>query len=597
MQDDDNLRVNPSSNKPICSQMATKISRRQALKITAAGVAATQLPVQGQTKNDVDSFLPFNEIPTGQSSDIKLAEGFKYKNLISFGDPLKEGMTAYDPKKLTGKEQQNRLGGACDYTHFFEDPKDPNKGILCLNNESPEWGEHPNKKERELAAYYSVGCSVISVKRNDKGNWQPDLKSPLNKKIHPATKAKITGPAAGSDRLKSTASPDGIQSAGTLGNCAGGFTPWGTYLTAEENIQNYFTGDVKKHPEKENMKRFGMRGKNHYFKTIDKRFDLDSDAQSPLHFGWVVEIDPYNPDAPIRKHSMLGRGKHECATVTIDKDGHAVVYTSDDQYFEYLYKFVSTKKYIEGNREHNMDLLESGTLYAAKFEENGKVNWLPLVFNEGKLDAKHGFKSQGDVLLDTRKAADLVGATPMDRPEDISINAKTGKVYFLMTGNRARSVKRLNSANKVARGSGHIIEMSADHHSTTADWNFLVICGQDLADNKHATFNKETSLSGRFVYPDNGEFDQNGELWICSDGYGFPGFSDGLWHCQVDGQRGLSRRFATAPTGAEFTGPCFTKNGKELFLAVQHPKSHKGGSFPDFTSMKARSSIVVISKA
>ena len=594
MKDTDDIPVNPSTNPPICTLM----SRRLMLKLSSVGLGALTVNTNAFSKTpSKNSYLNFEEVGTEQSADLKLAQGFSYKSLIAFGDPLESGMLPYDSSKLSGAEQQKRFGGSCDYTHFFKDPKDASKGILCVNNESPEFGTHPDRKEREKAAYYSVGCSIVSLKKDSVGQWQVDLDSKLNRKITPATPAIITGPAAGSDRLKNTFSKDGIKSAGTIGNCAGGNTPWGTYLTAEENIQGYFSGDASKHPEKENMKRFGMKGRNHFFHKIDKRFNLQSDAQSPLHFGWVVEIDPLSPDEPIKKHTMLGRAKHECAEMTIDKNGHAVVYTSDDQAFEYIYKFVSKNIYKEGDREHNKRLLEEGVLYVAKFADDYTLEWLPLIFGKGPLVKSKGFSSQGDVLLDTRKAADLLGATPMDRPEDIAVNSKTGKVYFFMTGNRSRKQDQLNSANKVVRGSGHIIEVSENHHENKAKWNFLVICGQDLADNKSSQFHESTSPSGRFVYPDNGAFDSYGELWVCSDGYGFPGFSDGLWHCSISGKRGLTRRLATAPKKAEFTGPCFTDDGKDLFLAVQHPGTYPNGSFPDFKKgHKARSAVVVINR-
>ena len=596
MIDNDSTPVNPSLTDPVCTRLA-QMNRRQILKAGAATLGATtSMTSSAANKGSDSSFLSFNEASVNQGADLKLAKGFTYKPIISFGDPLKPGMEAFDPLKLSEEEQKNRFGGSADFTHFFQDKKDKNKGILCVNNEFPEFAQNPEPEERELAAFHSVGCSVIALQKNSQGEWQVDLNSTLNKRITPTTKAVITGPAAGNKRLVSSASADGIQSAGTFGNCAGGFTPWGTYLTCEENVQTYFSGDVKSHPEAANLKRFGFKGKPHFFSKCDKRFDLQSDAQSPLHFGWVVEIDPYSPDEPIRKHSMLGKAKHECAEMTIDKHGHAVVYTSDDQTFEYIYKFVSKEKYREGNRQHNLKLLEDGTLYVAKFFEDGSMKWLPMVYGQGALTEKNGFKSQGDVLLDTRSAADLLGATPMDRPEDISISPKTGKVYFLMTGNRARNDQRLNVANKVVRGSGHIIELSADHHSDSAKWDFLVICGQDLADDTNSKFHKDTTFPGRFVYPDNGTFSPDGEFWVCSDGYGFPGFSDGFWHCEIEGQRGLTRRLATAPKGAELTGPCFTEDGRNLFMAVQHPASFPNGSFPDFNHLKARSGVVLISK-
>ena len=338
-----------------------------------------------------------------------------------------------------------------------------------------------------------------------------------------------------------------------------------------------------------------MVEKGNFFAEIDPRFNLDGDQDSALHFGMVVEIDPQEPGEPIKKHSMLGRCKHECAKVRVGEDGHVEVYTSDDQAFEYIYKFVSEKKYKEGDRKHNKTLLESGVLHVAKFLEDGSMQWLPLIFDQGPLTKKNGFYSQADVQLDSRKAADLLGATPMDRPEDIDINPKTGNIFFFMTGNRARKSDQLNAANKVERGAGHIIELN--DKGSGGQWSFFVICGKFTMDAYNSTFTAPTSMDGRFVYPDNGAFDQGGELWICSDGYSFPGATDGLWHCMKTEAGAVSKRFATPPKAAEFTGPYFMKKTEELFLSVQHPASHPRGSFPDYNHLPARSGVVAIRRS
>ena len=591
MLDDDDKRLSPEGSP----EFSTLLNRRDMMKGALAAGAVLSVPASGYEKSK-GGFLPFGEINSVQKNDIQLADGFEYTRLISFGDPIKPGLAAHDPAKLSSDQQKVRFGGNNDYSHFYVDPKNPDKGILCVNHESPEYGRHPDKKERQGAAYYSVGASVLAVKKQG-GKWVPDLNSNYNRRIHPDTAGIMTGPAAGSDRMKNGFSKDGIKTAGTLGNCAGGFTPWGTYLTAEENFQNYFAGNVKNHKEKENMKRYGCRGRKTFFADEDPRFNVDSKDDSFLHYGWVVEIDPYNPDSPIKKHSLLGRAKHESASVTLTKDNHAVVYTGDDQAFEYIYKFVSEKKYIEGNRKHNLTLLESGTLYVAQFQKGGVLKWLPLVYGKGPLTKKNGFNSQSDVLIDTRKAADLLGATPMDRPEDIEISPKNGKAYFLMTGNRGRNSKNVNVANSVAAGAGHIIEIDSNHHLSEVKWTILVNCGQSNKDKKNSVFHQTTSASGQFVYPDNAEFDHAGNMWICSDGYGFKGFKDGLWHLETEGKnRGLSRRLATPPHGAEFTGPSFTPDDSALFLCVQHPRAVAKPYFPDFGDKPPRSSVVVIQR-
>ncbi|WDE98747.1 PhoX family phosphatase [Lentisphaera profundi] len=569
-----------------------EISRRHFLKVGVAGLSVLSSHSGYAKENESSGFLPFNELAIQQASGLRLAEGFKYKTLCAFGDPLHAGMKAYDPKSLSGEEQKKRFGAACDFIHVFEQSDD--KAILCFNNEFPELGGHPDRAEREQAAYHSVGVSIAAIKRDGRDEWKIDFLSQLNRRVTPSSKALITGPAAGHERMKSKASPDGIRTAGTLGNCAGGYTPWGTYLTAEENVQQYFSGEIKGHKEEENFKRFGMNDNGNFFARLDPRFDLNSGYQSALHFGMVVEIDPLEPNEPIKKHSMLGRCRHECAKVRVNKEGYIEVYTSDDQGFEYIYKFISAEKYKEGDRQHNKTLLEAGVLHVAKFAEDGKMAWLPMIFGEGKLTKEHGFNSQADVQIDSRKAADLLGATPMDRPEDIDIDPKTGNIFFFMTGNRARSRDKLNSANPIEMGAGHIIELN--DQGTQGKWNFFVICGKFSGDPVNSTFTQETSLSGCFVYPDNGAFDRDGELWVCSDGYSFPGFTDGLWHCEKKDDRVISRRFATPPKAAEFTGPYFLKNSKELFLSVQHPATNPSGSFPDFNHLKARSAVVVISR-
>ncbi|EDM27973.1 predicted phosphatase [Lentisphaera araneosa HTCC2155] len=569
-----------------------EMSRRHFMKLGMAGMGAMSLGVSGKEETQ-KGFTAFEELPARQASGLRLAQGFVYKNLCAFGDPLKAGLESYDPKKLSAEEQKNRFGGACDFLHVFEQSAD--EAIICINNEFPEHGQHPDSKERKKAAYHSVGVSVAAIKRDKDKNWEVNLSSPYSRRITPETKAVITGPAAGHERMKSKASPDGIVSAGTLGNCAGGYTPWGTYLTAEENVQGYFSGEIKGHKEEPNFKRFGMNKKGNFFAGIDPRFDLDSEYQSALHFGLVVEIDPLKPNEPMKKHSMLGRCKHECAKVRVRKDGYVEVYTSDDQGFEYIYKFVSAKKYKEGDRDYNKSLLESGVLHVAKFAEDGTMKWLPMVHGQGPLTEKNGFRSQADVQIDSRKAADLLEATPMDRPEDIDINPKTGNIFFFMTGNRGRSASKLNAANKVEQGAGHIIELN--DQGDGGEWSFFVICGKFSGDPAYSSFSKETTLQGCFVYPDNGAFDLNGELWVCSDGYSFPGFTDGMWHCQKTEGGALSKRFATPPKAAEFTGPYFMKNGKELFLSVQHPATNPSGSFPDFNHLPARSAVVVISRS
>ena len=372
---------------------------------------------------------------------------------------------------------------------------------------------------------------------------------------------------------------------GTLNNCGGGVTPWGTLLTAEENFDKYFAnkGSLDASDARKAIhNRYGFRDGNSEWRweNFHSRFDLSKDPNEPFRFGWVVEIDPYDAKFMPRKRTALGRLKHEAATVTVAPDKRVVVYTGDDERFDYVYKFIS-KRRLNPRREDNFTLLDEGTLYAAKFEVdnagNGTGQWLPLTAGQGPLAGW----SAAMVLINTRGAADLIGATKMDRPEDIETNPATGKVYVVCTNNSLRGTTGqpgTDPANAIARNThGHIIEIaeaSNNPASTSFKWDIFMRCGDPARDEHNSYFaGCDKSKVSPVSCPDNIVFDRKGNLWIATDGQ--PNSlkkNDGIYAVPVQGpDRGYVRQFLSASVGSEVASLAMTPDDKSLFASIQHP--------------------------
>jgi len=342
------------------------------------------------------------------------------------------------------------------------------------------------------------------------------------------------------------------------------------------------------------------------------RFNVEKEPNELNRWQWVVEVDPYDPTWVPVKRTALGRGGCEGANTALNKDGRVIVYRGDDDYFEYLYRFVSEGTYDPDDRAANRDLLDKGTLSVARFEADGSLSWLPLVHGQNGLTAENGFADQGEVLIKTRQAADVIGATPMDRPEDFEVNPVTGRVYAVMTKNKKRTPEDLNPVNARPENRwGHIVELippgegkDADHAADTFKWDILVLCGDPAKQEQGASFHADTTADGWFVTPDNIAFDNKGRLWVATDGQNDFDLADGLFALETSGPlRGLPRALFAAPIGAEVSGPMFTPDGKTLFLAIQHPAEDSETIeklttlWPDFRDgMPARPSVVVITR-
>ena len=484
----DGVAVNPSTEPAI----GEVISRRSMLKGMAAS-SAFGLFGCGTMSAASSSDPAFTEVPRSSGEGIQVPPGYKAQVLLRQGDPIKAGAPEYNPATQTGEQQEQQFGTDADFISFMPLPlgsKSSTRGLLGVNHENHRaaicFPGNPKQLTRQQAEVQvaAQGFSITEIAKE--GNqWRVVKDSRYNRRISGNAPMRISGPAAGHERMRTNADPTGTRSFGTLNNCAGGTTPWGTMLTAEENIQNYFTGDAGKGPEAAARKRYNISGKGRYadWGRYFDRFNLDKEPNEPNRFGWIVEIDPYDPNHTSVKSTALGRCAHECATHAISHDNRIAIYSGDDARMEFVYKFVTQDKFDPKNREANRELLDRGTLYVARFEANGKMRWLPLVHGQGPLTAANGFNSQADVVIEARRAGTLLGATPMDRPEDVEPNPLTGNIYVVMTFNERRTAAQIDAANPRAENKwGHIIEIvpprvngKPDHAATECDWGFFIV--------------------------------------------------------------------------------------------------------------------------
>ena len=607
----DDIPVNPDVEHSIGAIIARRYSRRDMLKGSLGVTAATALfgaaalgagRAAAQTLASSPGEAVFTELAAGVDERHHVADGYTADVLLRWGDPLFPGMAPFDPRTLSDADQARRFGYNNDYVAFFPLGSAGDRGLLGVNHEytNPEV-MFPGVQRVSLTDFSMItqahvgvemaahGVSIVEIAR-DGARWYPVLDSPRNRRITASTPMTLDGPAAGHARLKTAADPAGLSVLGTFNNCAGGNTPWGTYLTTEENFHGYFWTDAKLPDGRQNLRghggsearsyaRYRIPSNGYSWGRYDPRFNIDTEKNESNRFGWIVEIDPTDPTSIPVKHTALGRFSHEGAESIVNGDGRVVIYSGDDGAFEYIYRFVSRDRYRPDDRAHNMRLLSEGTLSVARFNADGTLDWLPLVFGEGPLTPENGFNSQADVLIDARIAGDLLKATPMDRPEDVQPSPVSGRIYAMLTNNSGRKAGSENAANPRAENAfGHIIEMVApdkDHAAARFRWDLLIKCGDPAVAAVGAMWNPATTTDGWFGSPDNCTFDADGRFWVTTDqGSGWPktGKADGMYAVGTDGAaRGQSRLFFRAPVGAELCGPTFTPDGETLFLAVQHP--------------------------
>ncbi|AZO10437.1 MULTISPECIES: PhoX family phosphatase [unclassified Mesorhizobium] len=603
LEDNDGPPVNPTDNRTMGEIIAARFSRRGFLKgsLAISAIAATVSPLAlvaaDEARAGEASAFKFDELEAGIDDKHHVAPGYDADVLLRWGDPLFADSPDFDPTKQSADAQAKQFGYNNDYVGYIAIDGSAEHGLLVVNHEytNPHLmfpgivkivdkdGKKtaevaPLSKEQvdvEMAAH---GGTIVEI-RKEGGKWQVVRDGKLNRRITSNTEMALSGPVAGHDRVKTNADPSGTKVIGTLNNCAGGVTPWGTYVMAEENIHGYFSGDLPEgHREAANYKRLGIPEGAYEWGAHYDRFNLAKEPNEANRFGWIVEVDVNDPNSVPRKRTAMGRFKHEGAESIVAKDGRVVFYLGDDERFDYVYKFVTKGAFNANDRAANMNLLDDGTLHVAKFAEDGTVEWMPIVFGEGPLTGENGFASQADVLIETRRAADLLGATKMDRPEDIQPNAGNGKVYVMLTNNSKRKADQVDAANpRAANAFGHIIEIvedGGDFAAAKGKWEVLLKCGDPSVADVGATFSTATTANGWFGMPDNCAVDSAGRLWVATDGQGpkATGRTDGLWAVDTEGAaRATSKLFFRVPIGAEMCGPLFAPNDQTAFVAVQHP--------------------------
>ena len=637
LEDSGETGINPSENFSMGEIIAARFNRRDFMRgsLAVAAISATvgsrALAAAAQpAKAGAGPAFKFKEVTAGVDQTHHVAEGYDVQVLLRWGDPLFPDAPEFDPASQSAAKQAKQFGYNTDYVGFIPLDGSSDHGLLVVNHEYtneemmfPGVGIQDAKDvnfarmtkdlvDIEIAAH---GGAIVEIRRQGGGKWQVVKDSKYTRRITADTPMQITGPAAGHRRMVTSADSGGRQVRGMINNCAGGVTPWGTWLSCEENFNGYFWGKLSAdHVEAKNYERYGIGTPAYAWGKFHDRFDLIKEPNEANRFGWVVEIDPFDPNSVPRKRTALGRTKHEGAAGIVSKDGRYVIYLGDDERFDYVYKFVTAGKVSATDRAANLNLLDEGTLYVAKYNPDGSGIWLPMIQGQGALTESNGFASQADVLIETRRAADLLGATKMDRPEDIEANPITNRVYVMLTNNTRRKDDQVDPANPRANNAfGHIVEMlprDEDHASTAFTWEVLVKCGDPSVASVGATFSSETTKDGWFGMPDNCAIDSQGRLWVSTDGNNAKatGRADGLWAIETEGEmRGTSKHFFRVPAGAEMCGPCFTPNDETLFLAVQHPGEAEEGApasydspatrWPDFKEgIPPRPSLLVITK-
>ena len=665
--------------------LETRLSRRSLLKGSLA-VAATSyigagslwLTPAGNVQAAMRQLtLNFPAVPKSKADALQLADGYSYAVLLATGDPIAPNVGAYanDGSDLASTFAR-RAGDHNDGMQYFGlgrhglwEAGNSDRGLLCVNHEAVtaaflhKQGQtivdgRRTVDDEVMKEMHAHGVSVVEVVREGKG-FRLKRDSRFNRRITTFTDMEITGPAARSPLMVTKYSMTGTRTRGTVANCANGHTPWGTYLTCEENWAGFFrrpASDDSKRSAKElaAFKRYGVAGKgNHLWATVqpdtaDNRFgrwqaavtgtstDGSDDYRHVANtFGWVVEIDPFDPASTPKKRTALGRFAHEGAWPARVVAGEPLVwYMGCDSRGEYIYKYVSTAVWDPEDAKRPAlagdKYLNDGKLYVARFNADGSGDWLELTLGAHRIDASYApyaFADQADVLVHARLAADAAGATKMDRPEWGAVNPRNGEVYMTLTYNPSRDFDKTDAANprfyndpkdgKPQRGNanGHIIrwaEAGDKASATRFQWDVFLFAARESADRRHVNLSG-LSAANDFSSPDGLWFSRSGLLWIETDDNAYTDVSNCMLLAAIPGtvgdgtstvitnrdgdrERSVSthvgtpateatlRRFLVGPVDCEITGLTESPDGRALFVNIQHPGETTSGKDFDLSN-------------
>ncbi|TQK52983.1 hypothetical protein FBY35_3448 [Streptomyces sp. SLBN-118] len=624
---------NTSDNEYVGDVIADALSRRSMMRaaavVTVAAAAGTATVVGSGGEQASAAELPaadrqgdalgrtgarglrFAAVAPNKDDKVTVPAGYSQNVVIRWGEPILRGAPAFDADKQTAAAQAGQFGYNNDFLSLLPLPGERGRQVLVANHEYTDEvlmfkgydPANPTREQVEIAwAAHGLGVVVVQGERRT-GKLTAVTRHQLNRRLTATSEFKLTGPVAGSALVKTSADPTGTKVLGTLNNCSGGTTPWGTTLHGEENFNQYFANGSSATDKRYGI---GTAATERKWERFDKRFDVAQEPNEPHRFGWVVELDPYNPDSTPRKHTALGRFKHEGAQPRLTADGRPVVYMGDDERFDYFYKFVSSKRMKKGStraaREHNLTLLDEGTLYVAKLtgdspaaeidgtgklpsdgEFDGSGQWIPLATAgpDGNVSHVAGMSAE-EVFVFTRLAGDKVGATKMDRPEDIEPSPRTGRVYVVLTNNTDRGKAGKAGADEAnprnLNKHGQILELAEHWDDPTSDgfaWRLFLVAGDPNDPSTYFAGFPKDKVSP-ISCPDNVAFDPHGNLWISTDGNQL-GSHDGLFGVATRGERrGELKQFLTVPAGAETCGPLV--QDRRVLVAVQHPGEIDGAS-------------------
>ncbi|MGL4236256.1 PhoX family protein [Tabrizicola sp.] len=651
----DEVPSNRSKNPTMYDVIEARASRRGflvgGLAAIATGLFGAGLSSRAALAQTAatSGLLGFTPVPLSKEDTVVVPEGYKVQILAPWGTPLTGDMPAFVPGGNTGAEQGMQVGSHHDGMHYYGIDGSSTDGLLVFNHEYIEprllhavkWAgqaldgdmvvfaaDGSRDADEVLKEMNAHGVSVARITRGADGQWAI-LADPMNRRITALTEMTISGPAAGSPLLFTKFSPDGMKTRGTLNNCAYGATPWNTYMTAEENWAGYFINADAEMPREHDRygvsneeSRYGWEkaagGADEYirFNAAATGASATEDYRNePNTFGYMVEIDPFDPASVPVKRTHLGRFAHEGVVFAPAVAGKPVVcYSGDDSRFEYIYKFVSANPYDGATA--NGDLLDTGTLYVAKFNEDGTGEWLALAPGENGLTPENGFADLAEIIVNTRLAADQAGATKMDRPEWGTVDPNTGEVYFTLTNNNRRDMTQIDAVNPRAENNyGQIVRWryeGADHTLAKFNWELFVIAGTPR-NSLIVTGETLNDDNNTFACPDGIWCDQNSRLWIQTDMGDIGPEQEGPLEpfgmnqmLAADPKTGEIRRFLTGPWGQEITGVISTPDGTTMFVNVQHPGAHStaeefaagkfGSGFPDYNNTPPRSATLVITR-